>query len=228
MSYASTPLDPGPTYLASDRRTLPSGRFTLVRIPVDPIAHTFRPGTRLRIVISAPGGDRPSWTFDTPATHDSVVDTVALKTVGGSSLVVNEVEDVVPTSAMPACGALRGEPCRAYTPSANRADTCAAQGDVTFCDGTTAEDPEVHDPVGDPELLQVLLEGLLRVRPGTGLRVQELGRRLRGLTGREEQPGGVRRRGHPGGECRAADVERGIRTDEWTTSARKSRSYAVQ
>ena len=94
LSPGSTPLDPRPTYLASDRRALPPGRFTLVRIPVDPIAHTFRPGTRLRIVLSAPGGDRPSWTFDTPATQDSVVDTVAIGGAAGSSLVVNKVNGV--------------------------------------------------------------------------------------------------------------------------------------
>ena len=111
---------PCPTYLAADRRALPKGRFTLVRIPVDPIAHTFRAGTRLRIVISAPGGDRPSWTFDTPATHGAVLDTVALGGTHGSSLVVNEVGGVVPSSALPACGALRGEPCRAYAPLGNQ------------------------------------------------------------------------------------------------------------
>ena len=120
LSAASTVLDPVPTYLAADRRSLPQGRFTLVRIPVDPIAHTFRAGTRLRIVISAPGGDRPSWTFDTPATHGAVVDTVALGGTQGSSLVVNEVGGIVPSSAMPACGALRGEPCRAYVPLGNQ------------------------------------------------------------------------------------------------------------
>ena len=120
LSAASTVLDPVPTYLAADRRTLPKGRFTLVRIPVDPIAHTFRAGTRLRIVISAPGGDRPSWTFDTPATHGAVLDTVALGGTQGSSLVVNEVGGIVPSSALPACGALRGEPCRAYAPLGNQ------------------------------------------------------------------------------------------------------------
>jgi predicted acyl esterase len=120
LSATSTVLDPVPTYLMADRRPLTRGRFTLVRIPVDPIAHTFRAGTRLRIVISAPGGDRPSWTFDTPATHGSVVDTVALGGSRGSSLVVNEVGAVVPSSATPACGALRGEPCRAYAALGNQ------------------------------------------------------------------------------------------------------------
>ena len=120
LSPASTVLDAVPTYLAADRRALPSGRFTLVRVPVDPVAHTFRTGTRLRIVISAPGGDRPSWAFDTPATHGHVVDTVALGGAQGSSLVLNEVHGVVPTAAPPACGALRGEPCRAYSPLGNQ------------------------------------------------------------------------------------------------------------
>jgi hypothetical protein len=114
LTAASTALDPVPTYLAADEKNLPAGTFTLVRIPVDPIAHTFRAGTALRIVISAPGGDRPSWTFETPATHNKVVDTVALRAVGGSSFVVNEVHGVVPTPTTPACGALRGEPCRPW------------------------------------------------------------------------------------------------------------------
>jgi predicted acyl esterase len=120
LSAASTVLDPVPTYLASDRHNMPRGHFSLVRIPIDPIAYSFRPGTRLRIVISAPGGDRPSWMFDTPATHGSVIDTVALQSVDGSSLVVNEVRGVVPTTTLPACGALRGEPCRAYSPLGNQ------------------------------------------------------------------------------------------------------------
>ena len=55
------------------RPDLPGGRgqnlsphaYKLVKIPIDPIAHTFRPGTELRVVISAPGGDRPIWEFDT-------------------------------------------------------------------------------------------------------------------------------------------------------------------
>jgi hypothetical protein len=120
LSSLSTALDPVPTYLASDKRNLPAGTFTLVRIPVDPIAHTFRAGTSLRIVISAPGGDRPSWTFETAATHNKVVDTVALGGNDGSSFVVNEVAGVTPTATSPACGALRGEPCRTYVPEGNQ------------------------------------------------------------------------------------------------------------
>jgi uncharacterized protein len=117
LAPSSTDLDPIPTYLASDRQNLPADQFTLVRIPIDPIAHTFRAGTRLRIVISAPGGDRPSWSFQTFQTHGSVVDTVQL---GSSSLVVNVVSGVTPTPGLPACGALRGEPCRDYSLMSNQ------------------------------------------------------------------------------------------------------------
>jgi hypothetical protein len=120
LSAASTVLDPVPTYLKADRKNLPAGRYSLVRIPIDPIAHSFRAGTRLRIVISAPGGDRPAWAFATPATHGSVTDTVSLGGVMASSLAVNVVADVTPPAAMPACGALRGEPCRPYAKLANQ------------------------------------------------------------------------------------------------------------
>ncbi len=120
LSPSSTVLDPVPDYLKSDESNLKAGHYTLVRIPIDPIAHAFRAGTRLRIVISAPGGDRPSWAFDTPATHGSVTDTLSLGGVMPSSLVVNIVHGVEVPSAMPACGALRGEPCRAYSKMSNQ------------------------------------------------------------------------------------------------------------
>ena len=73
-----------------------------------------------RGVNGAPEGDRPSWTFQTPATHNAVVDTVDLGGSVPSSLVVNVVKGVVPTATLPDCGALRGEPCRAYAPLGNQ------------------------------------------------------------------------------------------------------------
>ncbi len=120
LAASSTALDPVPTYRRSDRHALAAGSATLVRIPIDPIAHAFRAGTRLRIVISAPGGDRPSWAFSTPATHGTVTDTLSLGGATASSLALNVVSGVSVPVAMPACGALRGEPCRAYTTMANQ------------------------------------------------------------------------------------------------------------
>jgi uncharacterized protein len=107
-----------PTYLATDAKTLSPTTWRLVKIPIDPIVHTFRAGTALRIVLSAPGGDRPSWTFDSIDTGQSA--SVGLGKVAPSSLVVRTVGKVAPTTTLPACGSLRGEPCRAYVAEGNQ------------------------------------------------------------------------------------------------------------
>jgi len=90
-----------------------------VRIPILPFAHVFRAGDRIRVVVSAPGGDRPAWAFATPATDGRVVDTVSLGGPQPSALVLGVVAGVVPTDPPPPCPSLRGEPCRAYAPQAN-------------------------------------------------------------------------------------------------------------
>ena len=113
----STSLFTDPTYLAGDARALSPTTYSLVNIPIDPIAHTFRPGTALRVVISAPGGDRPIWAFDT--IDHGQRGSVGLGGATPSSLAVNEVSGVSATAALPACNSLRGEPCRAYQAEGN-------------------------------------------------------------------------------------------------------------
>lgn len=108
----STALYTDPTYIGAGGRNLSATQYSLVKIPIDPIAHTFRPGTELRVVISAPGGDRPEWAFDTLDTGQQAI--VGLGGWDSSSLVVNVVPGVAATTTPPACGSLRGEPCRAY------------------------------------------------------------------------------------------------------------------
>ena len=114
----SSDLFTDPTYTARDARSLSSDTYVLVKIPIDPIAHTFRPGTELRVVLSAPGGDRPTWEFDT-LDHGQRA-TVGIGGADASALVVNVVPGVASTPALPACNALRGEPCRAYRPAGNQ------------------------------------------------------------------------------------------------------------
>ncbi|HEY6429641.1 MAG TPA: hypothetical protein VIX84_20635, partial [Acidimicrobiales bacterium] len=71
----------------------------------------------LRVVISAPGGDRPVWTFAS-LDHGQQA-TVGLGGDAGSALTVNVVSGVDATAALPACGSLRGEPCRALVAESN-------------------------------------------------------------------------------------------------------------
>ena len=115
----STSIFTVPSYLASDAASLSPTTYRLVKVPIDPIAHTFRVGTELRVVLSAPGGDRPSWTFDSLDTGQSA--TVGLGKVTPSSLVVRSVRNVTATPGLPTCGTLRGEPCRAYVAEGNQA-----------------------------------------------------------------------------------------------------------
>ncbi len=119
-SYAasSTALHPVTQYLTSQQHPLVAGQYTLVRIAIDPIAHIFAAGTRLRITISAPGGDHAAWTYATFVTNGAVSDTVSLGGLFASSLAFDVVAN--PTVlAEAACGALRGEPCRSYVAAGN-------------------------------------------------------------------------------------------------------------
>ncbi|MEU0543672.1 CocE/NonD family hydrolase [Nocardia sp. NPDC005978] len=92
--------------------------FNGARISIDPMAHAFRAGSRIRVTLTAPGGDRTSWRFDTPATNGLVVDTIQLG-AGGSALVLPVISGAVAGAPLPACDGLRGQPCRAYAPAFN-------------------------------------------------------------------------------------------------------------
>ena len=114
---ASTELRPVHTHLESDAEPMPSGELTAVRVEVFPFAHPFRQGSRLRVTIDAPGGNRPVWAFESVSDGETV--TVAHGGATPSRLVLAEVVDVDVPDAAPACGALRSQPCRTYVPAAN-------------------------------------------------------------------------------------------------------------
>ncbi len=117
---ASTVFAPAYTYATATALT-PNHTYAL-RIPIDPIAFTFRAGDRIRVTIEAPGGDRPSWAFaNTPAA--GATDTI---TLAGSALVLPVVAGVVPSDSDPVCNisgttasSNRGQPCRTYAAAAN-------------------------------------------------------------------------------------------------------------
>ena len=118
LALTSTTLNPVHVYLTSAQKNLPTGSYSLVRLGLEPIAHVFPAGTRLRVVITAPGGDKAAWTYATFATLGAVTDTIGLGGSTASSFVFNVVQNsfVLPEAA---CGALRGEPCRTYAAAGN-------------------------------------------------------------------------------------------------------------
>jgi len=116
---ASTATHPVPTYLAATARPLSRGKFTELRIPMLPFAYSFRAGSRIRVTITAPGGDRPTWVFATSPTGGAVTDTIGIGGAMPSALVLSVVPRIRPPDAQPACPSLRGQPCRSYVPAQN-------------------------------------------------------------------------------------------------------------
>ncbi len=115
VNSAATSLNPTRDWI--DPQPLSAG-FQTVRIALDPIAYPFRAGSRIRVTITAPGGDRPSWRFATRQTGGRVVDTIALG-AGGSSLVLPIVPGLRAAVPLGACEGLRGQPCRPYVRTVN-------------------------------------------------------------------------------------------------------------
>jgi predicted acyl esterase len=110
----STRIMPTPTFLERMERPLRDGRFTRVRVPLAAVSHVFRAGSRIRISVEAPGGDRTRWRFDTPKTGGAVVNDL-----GKSRIVLPVVPGIEPPPQLPPCPGLRGQPCRTYLPAAN-------------------------------------------------------------------------------------------------------------
>jgi predicted acyl esterase len=115
----STPIDPRPSHLEKDAHPLPEGRFRKIRVGLLAAAHVFRKGSRIRISIEAPGGDRTRWRFDTPPTDGTVLNEIARGRAHPSRLVLAVVPNDEAPPELPPCPGLRGQPCRAYVPASN-------------------------------------------------------------------------------------------------------------
>jgi predicted acyl esterase len=115
----STELNPWPTHLEADAAPFPEGEFVSVRVAIDPVAHVFREGSRIRISVAAPGGDRTRWSFDSaPPPADAQV-WIGRSEDHPSSVVLPLTTVVEPTTPPPPCPSLRGQPCRDYEPASN-------------------------------------------------------------------------------------------------------------
>ncbi len=118
LADSATELRPAHTNLESDAADLPTGHFTPVRVELLPFAHPFRAGSRIRLTIDPPGGNRAVWEFRT-IDHGETVE-IASDADHPSKLVLSVVPGIdVPAAAPPACGSLRGQPCRPWVKASN-------------------------------------------------------------------------------------------------------------
>jgi predicted acyl esterase len=113
---ASTLLEPVPTMRKGDARKLPKGKLTKVIVPLYYQGHLYRAGSSIRVQVTAPSGDQPIWAFNETVPNGDANVTVAFSKRHPSSLILPRIPKLEAPTPLPACPALRGEPCRAYVP----------------------------------------------------------------------------------------------------------------
>ena len=115
----STETDPFPTHYERDAAPLPKGKFTLVRVPIYPAVHAFRAGSKIRISISAVGGDRAIWDFAT-LDKGKTRNTILLGGKKASRIVLPVIQgETAKGTPLPGPTALRGQPSRTYSAASN-------------------------------------------------------------------------------------------------------------
>jgi uncharacterized protein len=116
----STLLEPVPSYRRKDAATLPAGRWVKVTIPLYYEGHVYRRDSRIRVTLSAPGGDQPVWAFAEAKPNGTPWVAVAHSRELRSRLVLPVVPGIEAPTELPPCPGLRGQPCRDYVPFENR------------------------------------------------------------------------------------------------------------
>lgn len=105
----SRPLAPWQTALEADAAPLVPGEMTRMEVGIFPFAHIFRSGSKVRLTIASPGGNRILWKFDSlpgPATN-----TIGTSSAHPSVLVLPVVSGIAASTPLPPC-LLRAQPCR--------------------------------------------------------------------------------------------------------------------
>lgn len=121
LHQKSTLLEPIPSMKASDVQPMPKNRFVEVVIPLYFEGHAYRAGSRIRLVIAAPNGTQPVWSFDQTQPKGKGKVSIAFSKSMPSSLILPVVPGVKVRGGLPACPSLRNEPCRHYKPLKNKA-----------------------------------------------------------------------------------------------------------
>jgi predicted acyl esterase len=115
----STLLEPVLSLRAADVRPMPAHRYVEVTVPLYYEGHVYRAGSRVRVIIAAPNGDQPIWSFSQTSPRATATVSIAHSKHMRSSLILPVVPGVSIPTGLPPCPGLRGEPCRDYQPYAN-------------------------------------------------------------------------------------------------------------
>jgi predicted acyl esterase len=111
--------EPVPNLRKRAAQTLPKGQWVKVRIPLYYEGHVYRRSSRIRVTVSAPGGDQPIWGFAEASPDSTPWVAIAHSSKHPSRLVLPVTGDGDAPTGLPPCPSLRGEPCRDYVPLGN-------------------------------------------------------------------------------------------------------------
>ncbi len=129
-SAKSTELEPVQSLREADAKPLPASSFAKVTIPLYYEGHVYRENSRIRVRVSAPGGDAPVWSFaETPNQQSEI----AIGRGGNmpSRLLLPVVNDPAAPTDLPPCPSLRGQPCRDYVEAENTSAPLTIGGPAT-------------------------------------------------------------------------------------------------
>jgi predicted acyl esterase len=110
----SSTLAPVLSLRRRDARPLPKNRYAKLTVPLYYQGHVYRKGSRIRVTVSAVGGDQPIWAFANTRPHRTASVSVLSSPKKPSRLVLPSVPGVTAPTGLPPCPGLRGEPCRTY------------------------------------------------------------------------------------------------------------------
>lgn len=109
----ATAFDPRQTGFESDASPLVPGEWTEFPIELLPVGHVFRAGSRLRLSVHTPGGDKPRWAWILDPMPEPVQIDIGHDAEHASELVLPALVGATGyRQSLPPCPSLRGQPCR--------------------------------------------------------------------------------------------------------------------
>jgi predicted acyl esterase len=116
----SSLLEPVLSLRKADRAPMPRRRFVKVVIPLYYQGHAYRAGSRIRVRIADPNGDQPIWSFAEAKPRRQATVSITYSESKPSRLILPVVPGVDVPTELPACPALRAQPCRDYVALSGR------------------------------------------------------------------------------------------------------------
>jgi predicted acyl esterase len=120
LDTSSTELQPVQYGREDDYALLEPGVWSFGRIQIPAFAHAFRAGSAIRITVNTPGGDTARWEFELDGPGAEATHVIGTGEGHQSSVALPVVADLAVPTPLPACGSLRGQPCRTAPPIENR------------------------------------------------------------------------------------------------------------